>query len=279
MSSIIDIYQDLLEMPDFLGVVCKYIAQSECGFQYNFGSRVMPVGTKLYRIRKCDSNTDFSQEQQWQPAPHKPQNRCNAKGETALYLGSKEAVCLLETHIKYNEKYILGKYVVTKDIDLGGFIYISESESRWKHLAGMLLNTFLIAPSRNEQNKAIFDVIDSVYHENNYDDIRLNDLYSKDKFKLPYRIGAINKSDKYYEITNKLCSILKGQHSQEIRYSSCYIPVETIGINCSEYNVVLYDKGIDSVQFVNHEIKINKSKATAEAITEILLKEHENYGS
>lgn len=151
MPEIIDIYKDILDMPDILGAVCKYIAQSKYGFQYDFGYTVISKGTILYRIRKYNKNIDFTDKKEWRPAPHKPQNRCNYAGETALYLGSTETVCLLETDIKQGETFVIGKYKVIEDIPVGGFIYVRPDESNLKGIAGMLLNAFLIAPSRNEK--------------------------------------------------------------------------------------------------------------------------------
>ena len=278
MSEIIDIYKDILDMPDILGAVCKYIAQSKCGFQYDFGHTIIPKGTVLYRIRKSNESTDFSDKKEWQPAPHKPQNRCNHAGETALYLGSTGTVCLLETDIKQGETFVIGKYQVIKDIPVGGFIYLSPNESNWKIIAGMLLNAFLIAPSRNEKNTDAFSVLDSIFDDMDYSNIRLKDFNDpKLELAMPYRIGMINKKDKYYEITNTLCDILKSRYPKGIRYSSCWIPAETVGIECSEYNIVLYEAGLDSIQFIEYEIKINTSKVSQKDITECLL--HTRKGS
>lgn len=42
-----------------------------------------------------------------------------------------------------------------------------------------------------------------------------------------------------------------------IRYSSCYLPLETVGIECSDFNVVLYSEGISKIKFIDYKIKTN----------------------
>ena len=143
MAKLIDIYKDLFNEPDIAHVICKYIAYFNAGITYNFGNTILSKGTKLYRIRKYKDNIDFSNSKEWEPYPKKQQNRCNNNGETALYLGSNETICLLETHIKQNEKYVLGEYEVISDIKIGGFLYSNKNDSEWKILAGNLFTAFL----------------------------------------------------------------------------------------------------------------------------------------
>ena len=69
-----------------------------------------------------------------------PENRANKSGEPALYLGTTENICILETHIRKNEKYVLGEYEVTEDIILGGFLDWEDHKSMKKYLAGVILN-------------------------------------------------------------------------------------------------------------------------------------------
>lgn len=275
MKEIIDIYKDLFDAPDILSVLCKYIANSECGLHYDFGSTILAKGTKLYRIRRYSDKTDFSNPDEWNPAPTKPQNRCNRAGETALYLGSDEILCLLETHICKGEKYVLGEYEVLKDIKIGGYTYIKSDESKWKKMIGVLFNYFLIAPSRNEYNKALFDIIDAHFSDTDFSEIKLATLTSADEKLLSWRIGHINTKDKYYEITNKMCSILKQQYPKGIRYSSCFLPLETVGIECSGYNICLYETALKDIRFVNYSTKINNNKLTAEAMADTLLNNKE----
>lgn len=120
----------------------------------------------------------------------------------------------------------------------------------------------------------VFSVLDTIFDDIDYSNIRLKDFNDlKLKSAMPYRIGMINKRDKYYEITNTLCDTLKSKHPKGIRYSSCWIPVETVGLACSDYNIVLYEKGLDSIQFIESEIKTNTSKVSQKEITECLLRE------
>lgn len=274
---IIDIYKDLFDMPDVLSVLCKYIAQSEFGFTYDFGSTIIPKGTKLYRIRQYSKDTDFLNPSEWLPSPNKPQNRCNRAGESALYLGSTELICLLEMHIERGKQYALAEYEVTKDIEVGGFLYVNPNESKWKILAAMLFNAFLIAPSRNEINKELFEILDNYFDDTDYSKIGLLTLTTPDdEMRLPWRLGRINQRDKYYFITNKMCEILKQKTPNGIRYSSCFIPMETVGIECSEYNICLYESGMKDVKFTNATIKTNINEFNSVDFVNLLLTNKEN---
>lgn len=271
MKEIIDIYKELFDCSDILNVLSKYIAYSEYGFLYDFGSTILKKGTKLYRIRRY-STADFSNQDEWKPAPLRPQNRCNYAGQTALYLGSDENVCILETHINKGEKYVLGEYEVLNDINIGGYTYAEPDESKWKIFAGMLFNNFLIAPSRNEHNKELFNILDSYFSDVDYSDIKLSALTSPEEGKkLSWRIGHINKSDKYYEITNKMCTILRKQYPKGIRYSSCFFPIETVGIECSMYNICLYESALDDIKYISHNIKTNNREITSAEIAKVIL--------
>ena len=277
VKEIMYIYKDLFDAPDILSVLCKYISNSECGVQYDFGNTILKKGTKLYRIRKYSEKTDFTNPAEWNPPPTKPQNRCNCKGETALYLGSDEDICLLETHIAKGEKYVLGKYEVLNDIKIGGYIYVDSDSLIWKNLIAILFNNFLIAPARNENNKSLFDIIDTYFSDANFSNIKLSTLTTpQEEFKLSLRIGHIYKKDNYYDITNKMCSILKKQNPNGIRYSSCYFPMETIKIECSAYNICLYESALKDIKYISHSIKTNDGKPTSEAITEIILNQSDN---
>lgn len=277
-NKIIDIYKDLFDTQDIMETLCKYIAYSKCGLVYDFGSTTIPKATKLYRIRKYSPNIDFSDPKQWTPSPNKNQNRCNTNGETALYLGSTELVCLLETNIQQNEKYVLAEYEITEDIEVGGFIYVNPNESRWKFLVAVLFNAFLIAPSRNSCNEHLFDILDNYFSDTDFSNIRLDTITNpKENVLLSLRIGCINQKNKYYNITNEMCNILKTKTPKGIRYSSCFIPMETVGIQCSEYNVCLYESALKSIKFLKSDIKVNTKKYTSVDMVKLLLEtEKEN---
>ena len=82
----------------------------------------------------------------------------------------------------------------------------------------------------------------------------------------------LNKLDKYYNLTNKLCNILYTDTPDGIRYSSCYLPLETVGIECSDYNVVLYSEGISKIKLVEHKIKTNTQDFDYTDFLKIILK-------
>lgn len=272
MNDIIDIYKDLFDEPNIMGVLCKYIALSEFGIQYNFGYSTLRRGTKLYRIRKYSETTDFSAPKEWEPPVAKLQNRCNAAGECALYLGSDEYVCIMETHININEKYVLGEYEIINDIKVGGYTNVNPNESIWKARAGMLFNSFLIAPSRNEANVKLFELLATHFHDTDFMDIPWSVFASaEDIFELPWRIGNINRGKKYYQITNKMCAVLQQSSPKGIRYSSCFFPMETIGIACSAYNICLYESALKDTRFLRYTVKTNCEKYTPEDVARVIL--------
>lgn len=252
-------YNLLWEACNFFEIIVNYVTLNDYGVKYDFGKSIIPKGTKLYRIRFYENETDFSNPSQWASPPCKPQNRANTKGQEALYLGSTETICLLETHIKKGVKYALGVYEVTENIELGGYLSY-DSNNNLHNLAGFILNAFLIAPSRSQRNKELFSNLDTHFGEITLDDLtNMNELSEKGGLLLSLKFGVLNRLEKYYELTNQLCNILSKDTPDGIRYSSCYLPFETVGIECSDFNIVLYSKGISKIKFIDHEIKINEN--------------------
>ncbi|MBO3424406.1 hypothetical protein [Clostridium perfringens] len=249
-------YDLLLEASNFFELIGNYITLSKHDITFEYGKSVIPKGTKLYRIREYNSKTDFSNPSEWKAPPNRPQNRANCQGQETLYLGSTENICLLETHIKKNEKYVLGVYEVVKDIQVGG--YFSFDKGNLLHnYSGTILNSFLIAPTRSERNRELFSYLDSHYSSLSLDDFKNMNELKNNSLELPIKFGVFNKRDEYYNLTNKICDILSKSNPNGIRYSSCYIPLETIGIACSDYNIALYHDGISKIKFINYEIKTN----------------------
>ncbi|MCF2704086.1 RES domain-containing protein [Enterocloster clostridioformis] len=250
-------YSLLLEANNLLEVIVNYVTLYNFGLKYDFGKSIIPRGTKLYRIRCYDDNTDFSNPNQWKAPPHKPQNRANIKGQEALYLGSSETICLLEAHIKKGSIYALGIYETTANIEVGGYLSY-HSNNMLHNLAGVILNAFLIAPSRSSKNEELFSFLDAHYGLLTLDDLAdINELNVNGALELPMKFGVLNQLDKYYNLTNQLCNILSEDTPDGIRYSSCYLPMETVGIECSDFNIVLYSEGISKVKLIDHKIKTN----------------------
>ncbi len=250
-------YNLLFEASNFFEVVVNYVTLYKFGLKYDFGKCIIPKGAKLYRIRCYETDVDFSNQSQWEAPPHRPQNRANIKGQEALYLGSTETICLLEAHIKKGDVYALGIYEAAEDIEVGGYL-LFDPNNELHNLAGMILNAFLIAPSRSQRNKELFSYLDSQYGVLSLDDFEdMNALKEKGGLQLSVKFGVLNQLDKYYNLTNQLCNILSKDTPDGIRYSSCYLPLETVGIKCSDYNVVLYSEGISKIKFVEYKIKTN----------------------
>lgn len=268
-------YNLLWETPNFFELVVNYIALGQNGLTFDFGKDVIPKGKRLYRIREYIHDTDFSEVGEWAAPPHRPQNRANFQGQEALYLGSTENICLLETHIKKNKKYVLGIYEAIEDIEVGGFQNFNPN-SVLHNYAGMVLNAFLIAPVRSEVNKELFVYLDSHYGKLALDDFtNMNELKVNGAFELPMKFGVLNQRDKYYNLTNQVCDMLSKSTPDGIRYSSCYFPVETMGIRCSDYNIVLYHEGITKIEFIDYEVRINKRDCTGADVLSVYLNSRE----
>lgn len=237
-------------------LVINYIFLNQIGVHFDFGANVVKKGTKLYRIRDFRGDVDFSQASEWLPPPNKPQNRANKDGQEALYLGSSELVCFLETHLKPNQKYVIATYECIEDFDVGGFFTYS-TEKPLLTQAEIIINAFFIAPSRSERNKEFFEFLDEYIGKVTLDDLSNINLIidAKEEMKLPYRFAVLNQRDRFYELTNRISDAIALQYPNGIRYSSCYIPMETPGIACSEYNLALYSPAIDKVQFQTYAIK------------------------
>lgn len=242
----------IYQASNYVEAAINYIALEHCGFCFDFGSYTIPKGSVLYRVRTYEKGIDFSNPKEWTPPPHRPLNRANRKGEQALYLNSMEEACLLETHIAEREKYVLGTYMVEEDIVVGGYLYVPSNNHSLLSI-GIVLNALLIAPSRGERNGELFDVLDQFFCEVYPDDIQCDDI--KNNLSLPFKLAVMNKGSDYYEFTNKLCDILKKQYPDGIKYSSCYLPFETIEIESNCYNVVLYEKGMKKLKFMDYKIK------------------------
>ncbi|MDZ4994723.1 RES domain-containing protein [Clostridium perfringens] len=250
-------YNLLWETSNFFELVVNYTTLSKAGITFEYGKSVISKGTNLYRIRKYDSNTDFSNLNEWKTPPNRPQGRANFKGQEALYLGSTENICLLETNMRKDEKYVLGVYEVIEDIELGGYFHFNQ-RNLLQYYAGIILNAFLIAPARNQRNKELFSYLDSHYGRLSLDNFKnMSELIKNGSFELSIKFGVLNQRDEYYKLTNKICDILSKSTPSGIRYSSCYLPFETVGIECSDYNIVLYDEGMSKIKFINYEIKTN----------------------
>ena len=185
-------YECLFYGSNLVDVVITYISLSRFGVEFDFGYRMIKKGTKLFRIRRYEDNIDFNSEEQWSYPPLMPENRANRCGEAALYLGTTEMVCLLETHISKGELYVLGEYEVIEDIKLGGFLSCEDFKKKTRYFAGIILNAFLIAPSRGDKNKELFDYLDKSYKELTINDIKIKDAYNID---LPLKFGVINKKE------------------------------------------------------------------------------------
>lgn len=263
-------YEFVMYGSNILSVVWNYIFLTHnMSVDFEFGYKTIKKGTKLFRIRRFEEGVDFSDPAQWSYPPHMPENRANVEGEPTLYLGTTEEVCRLETHIENGEKYVLGEYEVQEDIKLGGFIDFENHKSTTCYQTGVILNAFLIAPSRNEKNKDLFDYLDNKYKDLQLNDIKISDAKAID---LPLKFGTINKKNEFYKLTNKLLFSIKKKYPDGINYSSCFIPASTIGIYCSDTNIALYDKGMKKIKFISSTIKTNDKKYCGADVIKTIVK-------
>jgi len=250
-------YNVLWTIENLFELIVNYVFLDRIGFSFDFGSSTIKKGTKLFRIRDFKDEIDFSNPIEWEPSPYRNQGRINQKGKEVLYLGSSEMICVLETHQHYPKKYALGEFICTEDITVGGFLSF-DFNNHLHTLAATVLNAFLIAPARGEKNQALFDYLEKRFGTVTVDDISSLKqclMDAKEEIKLPYKFALLNQNEEYYNLTNELCAIIEKQYPEGIRYSSCYIPAETPGIECSEYNLALYSEGIRKVKFTDYSIK------------------------
>ena len=248
-------YSYLFYGTNLLSVVTNYISlKRTLNINFDFGECKLKKGTRLFRIRKFEKDVDYCNVNQWSYNPKMTENRANNQGEAALYLGTTENICAIETHINKGEKYVVGEYEVTEDIKLGGFLDFEDKKNKKSFLTGVILNAFLIAPSRNEKNDKLFEYLDDYYKNVQPDDLQVKNAVDVD---LPFKFAVMNKRNEYYKITNQLLNSLKQKYKDGIIYSSSYVPISSIQIRCSDMNVVLYKTGIDKIKFIKSQIKIN----------------------
>lgn len=114
-----------------------------------------------------------------------------------------------------------------------------------------VLNAFLIAPSIQEKNKELCMYLDSKFGEILPNDLKI--ILLDNAVRLQYVFSVMNRLEKYYNITNWMSEILKKRYAMGIRYRSCFMPIECPGIESNGYNLVLYESGIEKIQFLEHE--------------------------
>ncbi len=245
----------MYESSNFFEIYARYVALHKVGIHINFGTSIIKKGTILYRVRKYDECTDFSNSQQWGPPPRSRENRANREGEKALYCNLSPEACVIETHIKQNEKYVLGRYICTEDIPVGSFINVASNHQK-KFFAAITLNAILIAPSRRDDNSLVFERLDKEFGNIMPDDFDFKRI-KNDINVLPFLFGVMNQKDEYYKLTNNICDVLKWQNPMGIRYSSCYFPIEAPQIESNCCNIVFYETGIKNLKFLDYQILTN----------------------
>ena len=249
-------------------VIFNYLFLEKIGFHFDFGFDTIKKGTLLYRVRKLDKPFNINDKKEWGPSPFKRENRANKNNETAMYFNVMPDICELETHLNKNVKYAIAKYEVKEDIVVGG--YFNFKGDKRLFIAGVLFNSFLIAPSRGENNLEMFKVLDNHYGKLNIDDVTDDDV-KNNNFDLPLKLAVlVTKDDTYYHLTNEICDVLKRYYPDGIRYSSCYAPIETIGISSNCYNLVLYEEGIKKISFVDAKELVYNQKMTSTDLIKIM---------
>ncbi|MDY6392831.1 MAG: RES family NAD+ phosphorylase [Bacilli bacterium] len=260
-------YENLFYGSSLFDVVFNYIFLTANGITFDFGSHVLLKGTRLYRIRRYVEDVDFDDPKQWSYPPTMPVNRANRVGVPTLYLGTTETVCVLETHINTGEKYVLGEYEVNEDIALGGFWKCEDFQKISWYLAGVILNAFLISPSRSDKNRDLFAYLDQKYSGFSLNDLQMDEATA---FDLPLKFAVLNKSERFYDVTNRLADCLKGNYPEGIGYSSCYLPVATVGIMCSDYNIALYEPALSKIRFLKSSVKEKTSDISGIELIKII---------
>jgi hypothetical protein len=108
-----------------------------------------------------------------------------------------------------------------------------------------------MAPARKQdENLEVFEYLDKHFGR-----VLPLDLRIEDGVLLSYKFGVMNQNYEYYDLTNQICDVIAKNFPDGIMYGSCYMPLETTGLNCSDKNIVLYSSGIDKIQYRNHIIR------------------------
>lgn len=104
-------------------------------------------------------------------------------------------------------------------------------------------------------NNKLFQYLDLRFQNENLDYKNCNRILEDNKnMLLPIKLGYYNSYENYYILTSLLCMVLRKKYPLGIKYSSCYLPIETFGINCSCYNIVLYESALNKIKWNHDEI-------------------------
>lgn len=251
----------MLDTSNAADIIPNYLALADQGIYVDYGKTVLPKGTILYRIRRYHDGVDFANPKEWAPPPRRPMNRANRTGEEALYLASDEAVCICEMHLMPGNRYVLGRYECIEDIELGGFLYGNPLVSHYDEI-GAVLNSFLIAPARGDWNKELFVILDAHYGKLSLDDFcNWNECLKEFAYELPYKFGVLNQRSELHQLTNCICDVLKKATPEGVKYSSCYLPLGTINVDCNLFNCVLYHGGIEHIRWIDSTVKTHTDGA------------------
>ena len=226
---------------------------------------ILKKGTKLYRIRRGINSNNINDEDEWKPNPKKTKNRFNDEGEEALYLASSDVLCLLELHIKKDEDYAIAQYEVLEDINLGTF---DKTKTRADINVLSFLNVVMMIINSSEENITTLKLLDKTLGKMTFEEIFNNPILN---YFAPFKLGLILKGNDPHFYTRMLSKNFKTCDLDGIRYSSSFLPLGSPLFFVSEYNYVLYSKGIKKIKFLSSERKTSKSDYSIDVMVKLMM--------
>ena len=195
----------------------------------------------LYRIRTGDLEKE---EDPWGFPPRHKNRKYGRfdKNNEILYLAQTDCFLENECLLEQDEQYFLGKYIVTKNFEVGSFLF---PNNKYYKISFYLHK---ICQAIKDENLDIDAKED------------LKDICDSDGFKIPMlyslKVG-ICFGRKIYENTNWIGEQILKQNINGICYSSAYNPIDTcmgdtiIRLDEKTSNIALTKNGSDNIKFIN----------------------------
>ena len=198
-------------------------------------------GDYLYRIRKGNIEKE---ENPWGIPPEKINREFGRfdKNNEILYLAQTDCFLEDECLLKPNERYYLGKYIVTKSFTVGNFIFPNNKYykiSFYLHKICQAINKKNLSSEAQKELRTINEL-------NRFDDPLLASLKTGVQF-----------DEKIYEATNWIGEQILSKNNNGICYSSAYNPIDTfIGdtkfkLDEKTSNIALTKNGKNNIKFID----------------------------
>ncbi len=266
-------YQQLLNCENLITFFTMFFGlgkkeqYSVLGFDYRLTKE-----TKLYRIRRDDSKTDFHSPEAWLPPPldKVSQGRFNGKNDQILYVASDPLWLEREVSLKQGEKYFLATYNCKHDFTVGTLLNPNNAICNILHCVAKSIesSSCLTADELTELNKYTFT----------YE--RVKEII----FNMHAPFYIYREVKKLYDLTNKIGKLVLSHNSNGIRYCSAFDPIEfTIegtvftldGIQHT--NFALTETGRQNIEFIKAEQRTCSLEQSLSLFFKTLNEEEKNW--